>query len=269
MLRIRLSADFCNWMKRPPLPRNAILKQDMVKVSKKDKKCVVLLQFVKREGRVPKHKERENEISIGTFWKHIRSQGINHPIYKQRLQSNAILKQDMEEKTGKVSKKVKCAVLLQFQSSYLRTSSTYKRMRSSSKIWRRRRWKFRRKTSLWGYSVHSTYSSNHTVEKISTRSRVHPVYDIPVILSLLQMNRNVDKSQVAREKILKCYFSGGADAGVHVFAQIRLCCHCTWVDAHVWKFSRNPNTVWWTFAAISCRKESLVQGNTTWYCDNR
>lgn len=129
----------------PPLPRkqrlqsNAILKQDMVKVSKKDKKCVVLLQFVKREGRVPKHKERENEISIGTFWKHIRSQGINHPIYKQRLQSNAILKQDMEEKMGKVSKKDKCAVLLQFQSSYLRTSSTYNRMRSSSKIWRRRR----------------------------------------------------------------------------------------------------------------------------------
>jgi hypothetical protein len=78
----------------------------------------------------------------------------------------------------------------------------------------------------------------------------------------LQMNRNVDKSQVAREKILKCYFSGGADAGVHVFAQIRLWCHCTWVDrerqwilAHVWNFSRNPNTVWWTFAAISCRTE--------------
>ena len=76
------------------------------------------------------------------------------------------------------------------------------------------------------------------------------------------MNRNVDKSQVAREKILKCYFSGGADAGVHVFAQIRLWCHCTWVDrerqwilAHVWNFSRNPNTVWWTFAAISCRTE--------------
>jgi hypothetical protein len=64
-------------------------------------------------------------------------------------------------------------------------------------------------------SIGSIYSSNHTFQKLYTNHLARP----EVVVSLLTMNRNEDKSEVARQKILKYFFSGGGDKA-SAFAQM-------------------------------------------------
>ena len=75
-------------------------------------------------------------------------------------------------------------------------------------------------------SIQSTYSSNHTLERIWLRPWLHHDDDVPdYILRLLKMNRNEDKAQVARQKILENYFYEGGNVRdnayqISVFAQM-------------------------------------------------
>ena len=64
-------------------------------------------------------------------------------------------------------------------------------------------------------SIGSIYSSNHTFQKLYTNHLARP----EIVVSLLTMNRNEDKSEVARQKILRYFFSGGGDKA-SAFAQM-------------------------------------------------
>ena len=59
------------------------------------RKCMLLLEFVEREGRVPRFKETYNTIPIGNWWASFK-QGHNHNIYNTILIKNHILKSDYE-----------------------------------------------------------------------------------------------------------------------------------------------------------------------------
>jgi hypothetical protein len=66
-------------------------------------------------------------------------------------------------------------------------------------------------------SIESIYSSNHAFHNL-------PVGNYPWVpddvKSLLQINKNDDKSEVARQKILKHHFSGGSTNNSHMFSEM-------------------------------------------------
>ncbi len=68
-------------------------------------------------------------------------------------------------------------------------------------------------------AINSTFTSNHVLQTVVVGDR-NDIVDIPEeVVSLLRMNSNDNKTEVARQKMLMTHFSG-ADASVEVFASM-------------------------------------------------
>jgi hypothetical protein len=65
-------------------------------------------------------------------------------------------------------------------------------------------------------SIESTFASNHTLQNVHLGGNDDIWNDIP---PFLRMNRNVNKAEVARQKILTYHFDGG-NANLHVFSEM-------------------------------------------------
>jgi len=68
-------------------------------------------------------------------------------------------------------------------------------------------------------SIDRIFSSNHTLEFIKIASEYEDILYAEYIGVLLNANKNADKSEVARQKILKYYFSGGC-TNIHFFTRM-------------------------------------------------
>ena len=70
-------------------------------------------------------------------------------------------------------------------------------------------------------TINRTYSSNHTLQSLRGYyfTADFKVNILELIATVLDMNRNEDKSEVARQKILKYHFTRGS-GDLHVFASM-------------------------------------------------
>jgi hypothetical protein len=68
-------------------------------------------------------------------------------------------------------------------------------------------------------TIEGTFSSNHTLEDIKITSEYEDILPAEYIRRSLNVNKNENKSEVARQKILKCYFPGDY-RNIHIFTRI-------------------------------------------------
>ena len=86
------------------LDQNELLREDYERVRKNreenkdkevitpDQKCIILLEFVNENNRIPTQKEIYKGIKLGIFWDNIK--GRNNNLYNQYLEQNEMLKID-------------------------------------------------------------------------------------------------------------------------------------------------------------------------------
>ena len=88
-----------------------------------DQKCIILLEFVNENNRIPTAKEIYKGIKLGIFWATIKGGQSNNVVYKQYLDQNELLREDYErvrknreENKDKevITPDQKCIILLEF-----------------------------------------------------------------------------------------------------------------------------------------------------------
>ena len=115
------------------LEQNEMLREDYERVRKNreenkdkevitpDQKCIILLEFVNENNRIPTQKEIYKGIKLGIFWDNIK--GRNNNLYNQYLDQNELLREDYErvrknreENKDKevITPDQKCIILLEF-----------------------------------------------------------------------------------------------------------------------------------------------------------
>ena len=72
---------------------------------------------------------------------------------------------------------------------------------------------------LRGTTIESTFASNHTLEDIKITSEYEDILYAEYIRASLNANKNENKLEVARQKILKCYFPGDR-RNIHIFTRM-------------------------------------------------